>query len=83
MGIRKPITIPEQCEELGEFIGVILGDGHLSKKQIEIVLENPSELSFAIHCSILIKEMFGLIPSIRINPNDNSLKIRVNSISLV
>ncbi len=83
MGIRKPITIPEQCEELGEFIGVVLGDGHLSRKQVEIVLENPSEQGFAIRCSLLIKELFGLISVIRINPNENSLKLRVNSLSLV
>ncbi|MBI2545004.1 MAG: hypothetical protein HYW22_00170 [Candidatus Aenigmarchaeota archaeon] len=83
MGIRKPIKLPEECEELGEFIGIILGDGHLSRKQVEIVLENPAEQHFAIRCSLLAKELFGLTSTIKINSNDNSLKLRVNSLSLV
>ena len=78
MGIRKSIKIPENSEELAEFIGIILGDGHISRKQLEIVLENPSEIGIAIHCSLLVRKLFDLIPTITINPKNNSLKLRVN-----
>lgn len=43
-----------------ELIGVILGDGNISKKVIEVTLENPYENSYADYISSIVEGIFGI-----------------------
>jgi len=67
---------------LAEFIGIILGDGHIDKNEIEITLEHPTELEYAQYIQNLIYSLFRYKTSIKLKPR-NALRIRVYSREIV
>ncbi|MFA6393028.1 MAG: LAGLIDADG family homing endonuclease [Candidatus Paceibacterota bacterium] len=55
---RNNIKIPNKySEDLAEFFGIMLGDGHISHFQIVVSLGNKEE-KYAKHVSLLIKKIF-------------------------
>lgn len=61
---RKDIKIPKNYSgELAEFIGIMLGDGHLSHYQFIITL-GTKELAYAEHVVKLVQKVFGAKPKI-------------------
>lgn len=55
---RNDIKIPNKyTENLAEFFGIMLGDGHISHFQIVVSLGNKEE-KYAKHVSLLIKKIF-------------------------
>lgn len=55
---RNDIKIPNKySENLAEFFGIMLGDGHISHFQIVVSLGNKEE-KYAKHVSLLIKKIF-------------------------
>ncbi len=66
---RKDIKIPKNySSKLAEFIGIMLGDGHLSYYQIIITL-GTKELAYAQHIVKLVQEVFGAKPKIGFRKN--------------
>lgn len=59
--IRQDIVIPKHSEKLAEFIGVMLGDGHLSKTQVTICLGN-KEKQYSDYLVSLMSKLFGAKP---------------------
>lgn len=55
---KKNVTIPSRSEELAEFFGVMLGDGHLSPTQVVISL-GTKESSYAEYVADLLKGLFS------------------------
>ena len=53
----KNVRIPAYSPVLAEFIGVMLGDGHLSHFQVVVTLGNKEE-SYAVHVRELMHELF-------------------------
>lgn len=61
---REDIKIPRNYSgALAEFIGVMLGDGHLSYYQIIITL-GTKELAYAKHVVQLVQKVFGVKPKL-------------------
>jgi len=64
----SPATIPcIHTRSLAEFIGVMLGDGHLTSSQVAVTLGN-KELDYVNYISSLITKLFNVIPKILIRP---------------
>lgn len=57
--ILKPLIKPLNSEKLAEFIGIMIGDGHISKKGIRIT-GNIFEIKHHEYVCELIKDLFGL-----------------------
>ena len=58
--IRQDILIPKEfSEELAEFTGAMLGDGHVSPTQI-IITVNTSETDYLRHLNTLMMSLFGV-----------------------
>ena len=57
------IKIPKKNEKLAEFIGVMLGDGGISKYKITITLSN-AETEYISYVSKLIYELFDVMPKV-------------------
>ena len=60
---RSDVRIPERSEKLAEFIGILLGDGHISHFQIMITL-GTKEAPYAWHVRKLLQELLGGTPRI-------------------
>jgi DNA-binding transcriptional regulator WhiA len=63
---RVDIKIPSQrTEELAEFFGIMLGDGHVSQSQVIVTL-GTKEYSYAKYVSLLMEKNFQTTPRIGI-----------------
>lgn len=79
---KKIITIPQRSEELSEFLGVILGDGHLDKKTLTIT-GNYDEKEHYYYLMKKIKRLFNLDSKILKLKNQNGMQLRINSTELI
>jgi len=59
---RNDIRIPEYSADLAEFIGIMLGDGHLTPTQVTITLGKKDE--YVDHVTHLIRRIFGITPRV-------------------
>lgn len=81
---RKQITIPEQSEHLAEFIGIVFGDGEISKTwQVVISLNSILDKNYAVYVNGLIKNLFGIEASTWKRKGENTLKIVCSSTNVV
>jgi len=55
---------PKFSVELAEFIGIMLGDGGMSKTQLCITLHHKTDLEYSRFVKILIKNLFNVTPAV-------------------
>lgn len=77
------IKEPEISVELAEFIGIILGDGSLTRFQCVIYLNSDTDQEFAYYVRDLIKKLFNLTPSIYKSKNKKVWRVSISSVNLV
>lgn len=66
-------------KNLAEFIGILLGDGSITRKyqnRVQITL-NKNELQYAKYIVRLIKNLFDVEPSIKFRRTENALDIKI------
>lgn len=73
--IRKKFSLPEHSNQLAEIIGVILGDGCISKFQVSTYSNAKVDKEYAIHISTLLEKLFEV--------NVARSKLRNNTITQV
>lgn len=75
------IKLPPENEELAEFVGILLGDGYVSKYQTSVILNSIADKDYILYVVNLISKLF---PKVKISlikrKNDKALDIRFNSI---
>lgn len=59
-----PFNQPPHSLELAELIGIILGDGGLSKCQLSITLNKFDDKDFISYVKTLLEKLFGVAPSV-------------------
>src|SRR3989338_9786703 len=64
-----PISIPKKSIELAEFIGIVLGDGGITKKQVTITVHKIDDEYYAKYIKKLIKKLFSINPACYIRKN--------------
>ncbi|MDP2593509.1 MAG: LAGLIDADG family homing endonuclease [bacterium] len=62
--IPKSFVRPNLNIELAELVGVILGDGSITNRQIAITLHKTDDAEYAVYVSNLIKNLFKVKPTI-------------------
>lgn len=61
---RSDISIPKDySKELSEFIGILLGDGHITPTQVTVTLGNKEE-NYTRHVARLISKLFNIKPKV-------------------
>lgn len=60
VGQAKTFNKPKRGQELAEFIGIILGDGSISKTQIVITLHSVDDKEYSAYVRKSIKKLFGV-----------------------
>lgn len=73
---RKLVLPNAYSDDIAEFFGIMIGDGHVSPKQIFVTL-GTKELEYAEYVSEIIQKVFKITPSIFTRPSvDRSNKYR-------
>lgn len=62
IGKRKTIKKPIKSTELAEFVGIVLGDGGISKMQVAITLHRITDKEYSFFVRRLIKKLFNVSP---------------------
>ena len=78
-----PIHIPNKSNDLAEFIGIVLGDGGISERQVIITVHKVDDKEYAEYVKNLIKKLFRITPSFYLSKKDNAIDIVVSRSELV
>lgn len=69
-------------ERTAELVGIILGDGHVSRYQVSITLDMTSDVAYAAKVSALCRDVFGTAPTVRTRSALNCIVLTVSSIKI-
>lgn len=81
--IKNVFSCPPESSKLAEFIGIMLGDGGISKDQVKISLDMNVDKEYAVIVVGLIQELFGKNPSVYTRKDFNVLTICLTGVNLV
>lgn len=79
---RQKIKLPLKNEKLSEFFGIMIGDGGISRHQINITLSKLVDTEYSIWLVDFIKKLFNIKAS-RQNRKNNSIPIIISRTNLV
>jgi len=79
----KPIRKPRHSRDLAEFVGILLGDGGISKRQVTVTLNKFDDRYFVLYVKNLIQKLFAVNPSLNGRKEKNVVNIVVSRIKLV
>lgn len=61
--VTRKIRRSKPDKNLAEFIGIVLGDGSITQRQVTITLNRKDDKEYAYYVSGLTKKIFGIAPS--------------------
>ncbi len=81
---RKKVIIPEECELLAEFLGIVFGDGGIHHNhQFVISLNAIKDRSYSEYVANAVFKLFGIKPYFYHRKKYNTLNLVVSSTSVV
>lgn len=83
IGVALPIKTPKQSNHLAEFVGILMGDGGISKNQVTITLNSEDDKEYTQFVIKLIKKLFGVMPKIYPEKIYHANNIVISRINLV
>ncbi|MBU1727182.1 MAG: hypothetical protein KJ880_06095 [Candidatus Omnitrophica bacterium] len=81
--VRKKIAIPAESELLAEFIGIMLGDGGITRNQIKITFNRTTDALYSKFVQEVISKLFGVDSTIIRKKSDKGDDVLVSSVNLV
>lgn len=81
--MAREIKYPEKSPRLAEFVGIMLGDGGLTNRQLTITLNSIADREYCPYVEKLVLDLFGIKPSIYLRKDEATLRIVVSSVRLV
>jgi len=81
--VSKPIQKPAYSEELAEFVGIVLGDGGITKRQVIITLHRKDDKEYGKIVVDLVKKLFGVPVGIYDNKKDSTTNYTISRSELV
>jgi len=83
LNLPKPIKKPVFSKDLAEFVGIMLGDGGITKYQVVITLHSEDEKEYGKFVISLIKKLFNVPVGVHYDKNSASVDLTVSRIKLV
>lgn len=80
---RKKIKKPAKSARLSEFVGIMIGDGGMTKYHIAITLNSKDDYEYSKFVQDLIKELFNVKPKVYVRKKSLALDVVVHRIELV
>ncbi|MDO8633353.1 MAG: LAGLIDADG family homing endonuclease [bacterium] len=85
--ISQPFSIrrPKFSDRLAEFVGIMLGDGGISKYQLSVTLNAKDEKEYAEFIRLLIKRLFRVPATVSYNTTlyDSTIRLIISRVGLV
>lgn len=81
--VTKPIKKPAFSSKLAELIGILLGDGGITRRQVTITLNKYDDKEYANYVRNLFVKLFGVIPSVHKRQNASIISIVISRRELV
>ncbi|MBU2635384.1 helix-turn-helix domain-containing protein [Patescibacteria group bacterium] len=82
INVCRLIKKPRISKDLAEFVGIMIGDGGVTKSQVSIYLNPITDNAYIVFVTKLIKRLFGIMPSFYKN-NETEARIVVSRTRLV
>lgn len=84
-GCCSPLSIktPDKSVRLAEFIGIMIGDGGINKRQITITLNSQDDAEYIKIVSNLIYNLFTVIPTVIKSPKSKAVTLLISRVGLV
>jgi hypothetical protein len=80
---RKKIKYPRKSVRLAEFVGILMGDGGITARQVIITLHSENDKEFAEYYAGLCEILFGIRPSITKIKSCNAVNVVISRTDLV
>mgnify|MGYP001558621480 CR=1 FL=1 len=77
------ILRPEESVDLAEFIGIMLGDGGMTRFQCVIYLNSDTDQEFAHYVCDLVEKLFGLKAAIYKSKREKVWRVSISGVNLV
>jgi len=81
--VTKKIIIPDKGAELSEFVGIMIGDGGITSRQIIVTLNRKTDKLYSIFVKNLIKKLFGVKASMNVRKEESVVNVTVSRMRLV
>ncbi|TSC75381.1 MAG: Uncharacterized protein G01um101430_476 [Parcubacteria group bacterium Gr01-1014_30] len=84
IGITKPIKRPILSTRLAELIGILLGDGGITKSQVTVTLNKYDDKEYSEYVEALFVKLFRVTPSVYYGKkNDSTIAVVISRTELV
>ncbi|PIZ87415.1 MAG: hypothetical protein COX92_01255 [Candidatus Nealsonbacteria bacterium CG_4_10_14_0_2_um_filter_40_15] len=83
LNLPKSIKNPAFSKELAEFVGILLGDGGITKYQVVITLHSKDDKEYSKFVIALIKKLFNVPVGVNYDKNYSSLDLAISRSKLV
>ena len=83
LNITKPIKKPCFSSVLAEFVGILLGDGGISKRQVVVTLHRHDDKAYSDYVRYLIEKLFHTVPGIYRNKKSLADSVVISRTELV
>ncbi|HBB36665.1 MAG: hypothetical protein UX02_C0001G0030 [Candidatus Moranbacteria bacterium GW2011_GWC1_45_18] len=80
---RLPIKKPSFSAKLAEFVGIILGDGGISMRQVSISLNRETDQDYISFVNKMITDLFSVFPGLYSDPKSKADTIVISRTELV
>ncbi|CAN5713637.1 hypothetical protein BH11PAT2_BH11PAT2_08970 [soil metagenome] len=81
--IQKEIQLPVPSVKLAELVGIILGDGGITERQVRITLDSDTDSLYVPYAAELFQSLFGVLPTVRTVAKARAVTISLSRTSLV
>lgn len=83
LNVTKPIRTPSFSPFLAEFVGILLGDGGISKRQVVVTLHRYDDKEYSDYVRALAEKLFSVAPGIYKNKKSLADSIVISRTELV
>ena len=80
--LPKEIRKPRRSSKLAEFVGIMIGDGGITKRQVTVTLNCITDREYVYFVSNLVKELFGVEPALYKRRRESTMNIVVSRTKL-
>lgn len=77
---KKEIIKPDESCELAEFIGIMIGDGHVNEYQASVTLDIKTDIEYCKFVADTIRNLFRIEPTFQRRPKNGCINIVVSSV---
>lgn len=81
--VVKQIVKPPRGKELAEFVGIMLGDGGITNRQVTVTLNSITDCEYSLFVKDLIERLFGIQPALYAKKGESVINIVISRKKLV